>query len=126
MMGLFVVLEEWFREPDSQKDPHYWAATLGGHFVIGLVLFLIFMPFTGPLSAVCAGSVGYATIWEVPQRRYGAGAWDCILDWVGTTFGAVTAASLWCQSWPLAVAAAGSTAVVALVGVRKRGGADHA
>lgn len=63
-------------KPESQSDPHHWAATLLAHAMIGVGLWLL----TGSVLLV---AVGYAA-WELIQR---GSVWDSILDWCGVVCG---------------------------------------
>ena len=101
-------IKDLLRSPEAQRDPGAWAATLLAHAMIcnGLAAFL-------PWWVVVAG---YA-LWEgVQWRKYGADAWDCLLDWSGASLGVCVAA----MSYPGKQGAVLALVVVLLVGVRKR------
>ena len=107
-------------KPDSHRDPYVWLAALGGHLAIGVALWLAFA-WLGPWWAVAAASAAYVAIWEIPSaRRWGLLLFDSTLDAVGVTFGALTAAGLWSQDWPLAAWCVASCNVIAIAGHEKR------
>ena len=54
--------------------------------------------------------------------KWGLLFWDSLLDWIGVTFGALTAAGLWMQSWPIAALCCVSALIIGYAGYRKRGG----
>ena len=106
-------------EPDAQSDAHYWLSVLGGHLSIGVALWLAFA-WLGPWWAVAAAAALYSA-WEIySARRWGLLLADSILDAVGVTFGALTAAALWSQGWPLAAWCVASCIVIAIAGSEKR------
>lgn len=91
--------------PESQDNPHHWAATLLAHSFLGAGLYLV------------SGSVALAVIiyvaWELCQR---GPFWDSVLDIVGFTAGVALfsyavageqIAAAGCFSVVLAVAAVG-------------------
>ena len=102
------MLKEMFQTPESQKDPHYWGATLLGHDYIGsrlwalLVLTPFFMGYTIPavtLGVVVAIGLMYLLLWEGLQFRNSNRSFymvaDSVLDAVGVGAGAWFAYSLW-------------------------------
>lgn len=106
-------------EPDAQSDAHYWLSVLGGHLSIGAALWLAFA-WLGPWWAVAAAAAGYAC-WEVwSARRWGLLLFDSLLDTVGVTFGALTAAGLWLHSWPLAALCCVCAFVIGFAGYSTR------
>lgn len=103
-------INDLLRTPDAQADPYAWSATLLGHAFIGVALAAVF-PWWLPV-------VSYAA-WEALQwRKYGAGPWDCLLDWSAVSLGVCVAVAL--SSGHDAAGAVLALAVVLLVGVRSR------
>ena len=101
-------IKDLLRSPEAQREPAAWAATLLAHAMIcnGLAAFL-------PWWVVVAG---YA-LWEgVQWRKYGADAWDCLLDWSGASLGVCVAL----MAYPGKQGAVVALVVVLLAGVRKR------
>lgn len=101
-------IKDLLRSPEAQREPGAWAATLLAHAMIccGLAAFL-------PGLVVVAG---YA-LWEgVQWRKYGADAWDCLLDWSGASLGVCVAA----MSYPGKQGAVLALVVVLAVGVQRR------
>lgn len=109
--------------PESPAAAYPWLAAFGGHLAVGVALWLAFA-WLPPVWACVAASLAYALLWEgVSAYRYGLMLMDSILDTVGVTFGALTAAGLWQQSWPLAAWCCASCLVIAYAGWRRR--TDH-
>lgn len=105
--------------PEAPGEPYAWLAAFGGHLAVGVGLWLP-LAWLGPLWAAAAASAIYAG-WEIMgARRWGLLWWDSALDWTGVTFGALTAAGLWTQSWPLAAWCCVSCIVIAAAGAAKR------
>ena len=106
-------------QPDAQDAPHYWLATFGGHLAIGIPAWLA-MAWADPVLAVIAVAGLYLAAWEIPTVIWHgvtpALAWDAVLDTVGVTMGAMTAAYLWTGGYWQAVAACAAAAVVAGIG----------
>ena len=106
-------------QPEAQPTAHYWSATFGGHLAIGIPLWMAFA-WADPVLAVIAAAGLYIAAWEIPSLIWHgvtpALVWDSILDAVGVTMGAMTAAYLWTGGYWQAVAACGAAAVVAGIG----------
>lgn len=106
-------------EPDAHADAYVWTAALGGHLAIGVALWIAAHWF-GPWWAVVAASAAYS-LWEIASAwRWGLLLMDSLLDTVGVTFGALTAAGLWVQSWPLAAICCACACIIAYAGHEKR------
>lgn len=106
-------------KPDAHRDPYVWIAALGGHLAIGVALWIACM-WGSPVAAVVAASLLYAA-WEVwSASKWGLLLFDSILDFVGVTFGAVTALGLWQRSWPLAAVCCACALAIGFAGYRKR------
>lgn len=80
------MIRDLLTTPDSQADPHHWAATLLAHAWLGLAAALV-LPAWSVLLAYAA--------WEgIQWRRYGADVWDCVLDWCAVVLGVAVAVLL--------------------------------
>lgn len=82
---MLSLIRSMFETPESQKDPHYWAATLAGHAWIGLFLWGLVAIATDKTTATYVVPIAYVLLWEAPQfyfarRRNKELAWDCVLD----------------------------------------------
>lgn len=106
-------------KPDAHSSPYVWLAALGGHLSIGVALWLAFA-WLGPWWAV-AGAAALYGVWEaISAYRWGLLLFDSILDAVGVTFGALTAAALWQQSWPQAAVCCACALIIAYAGYDAR------
>lgn len=105
--------------PDAPRDAYAWLAAFGGHLAVGVSLWLA-LAWLGPWWAVVAASAAYAA-WEIAAARiWGLLLMDSLLDWVGVTFGTLTAAFLWTQDWPGAAWCCAACVVIAIAGSEKR------
>lgn len=113
----------WFSTPEAQPEPHYWAATLAGHALLGLGAGALALIFLGPLAAFSAPLV-YTVLWEGLQflmsGRKRVLLWDCLLDAVGFALGALAGFALWTHDATLFLPCAGSLGAVAAAGVVRR------
>ena len=83
---MISIIRDMLRAPDAQSDPQHWAATLLAHAWLGLA-FALFLPWWAVLLAYAA--------WEAAQALYyGAGLWDCLLDWCAVALGVCVAVAL--------------------------------
>lgn len=110
--------------PESQADPHHWAATFGGHFWLAM----------GPWGVLAIGLDQWTAAWLVPMlyfltvegyqlSRYERTRhliWDSILDTVGVAMGCYAAACLGNDMRLEAVSCWGASVIVAGVGYRVR------
>lgn len=110
------MIRDMLTSPGSQKDPHHWAATFGGHAWIAIgpwgILAILFDMWT----AAWVVPIIYFFVWEGLQWAFAPKRncplfWDGILDTVAVAFGCYAAACLghgyqlaavWC--WGAAVA----------------------
>lgn len=85
--------------PEAQADPHYWAATFGGHFWIILGPWGIVAIALDMWTAAVIIPLAYLIGWEGLQlyrakKRTFAIVMDCICDAVAATLACISAASL--------------------------------
>lgn len=118
-------LRDLFRTPEAQSDPHYWAATFGGHVYIALLPWGIVAIGWDMWTAAVVVSLAYFVLWEGAQfyfapRRSWALFWDCVLDAVAVAFGCHAAAALGSGMKELAVMSLVASLAVVSAGVVKR------
>lgn len=85
--------------PEAQKDPHYWAATFGGHAWIGLGPWGVFALTFDMWTAAWLTPLLYLIVWEGIQlslaKKVTPGlVWDSVLDTVGVAFACYAATLL--------------------------------
>lgn len=93
------ILQDMFRTPEAQQDPHHWVATFAGHFVVCLGIWGWVATVLDMWTAAVIVPIAYLAIWEGGQlyfaaKRRRALVWDSVLDATGVAFGCCSAAAL--------------------------------
>lgn len=83
-------------EPESQDNPHHWAATFGGHAWIALGPWGLLAIAYDKWTAAWLTPILYFLCWEglqwvIAKRRTKAVFWDCVLDTIAVAFGCYAA-----------------------------------
>ena len=98
-MSILEPVRDMLGSPESQKDPHYWAATFGGHAHIALLPWGIVALWFDMWTAAWVIPVLYFFVWEgmqfiLSEKKTKDMAWDGVLDSVAVAFGCYAAACL--------------------------------
>lgn len=119
---------DWLEQPEAQSDPHYWAATFGGHCWIILGLWGVLAACLGIWIAAWLAPALYLILWEGTQitlavrdgRLTHGLVWDAILDSVAVAFGCYAASCLASGEYIASGLTWGASVIVAGIGVRRR------
>ena len=126
---MFDLISAMATSPDAQADPHYWAATFLGHFVIGLVI-------CGAVAALIERAAdwidghgrlawivtvaGYALLWEGAAQHLGAGVMDALVDSAAVALGAACGLLAWARMGKAVAAVVALATAIMVLGVGRR------
>lgn len=126
------LLRAMFSTPEAQPDPYVWAAALMGHWAVGAALTALVMAIwqRGAWASAAMLSVAYLVGWEGGQLVGAAWdlsvaittplLWDCVLDWIAVTLGAVTAAAIWQHRRRIIGVTVAATVIILTAGLGRR------
>lgn len=113
----------WFDTPEAQTNPHYWAATLAGHALLGLAAGVVAGSLAAPLVALLA-PLAYCLFWEGSQyilsSRKRSLLFDCFLDGAGFCMGTIAGWAAWDNDLHLFAGSAAALSAITVAGAWRR------